>query len=133
MTYPLTHKQFYEGLKAGRLQGLKCKACGAVTAPPKICCAECGATELEVILLSGRGKIKTYTVIRVAPEEFNAPYIVAMTELDEGPWVMGNVEGIDLTKPVGDLTGTKVRCGCRIVPPAKYTGGEGVVLTFSPA
>lgn len=88
MGYPLTYREFYESLKKGLLLALKCKSCGLLTTPPKICCAECGSTELEVVQLSGMGKIKTFTIIRVAPEGFEPPYIVAMVELDEalGLW-----------------------------------------------
>ena len=129
MAYPLTHRQFYEGLKTGRLLGLKCRSCGSYTVPPKICCAECGHTELEVQQLSGRGKLRTFTVIRVPPEGFPAPYTVALAELDEGPWLMGNVEGIP-EAVMEDLIGRTVTVGHRIVPPLNYSGGEGVAVTF---
>jgi len=130
LAYPLTYRQFCDGLKSGQLLGLKCRSCGAYTVPPKVCCVECGSSEVAVVQMSGRGEIRTYTVIRVAPEGFKAPYIVAMVELDEGPWVMGNMEGLDLAKPVEDLTGKRVRVGHKVLPPAGYTGGEGVALTF---
>lgn len=130
MAYPLTHREFYEGLKAGKLLGLKCKSCGSYTVPPKICCAECGGTELEVVHLSGKGEIKTFTVIRVAPEGFRAPYIVALAEMEEGPWLMGNLEGIDPDGYKGKIIGSKVKTGHRVIPPANYTAGEGVAITF---
>ncbi|SFQ95412.1 Zn-ribbon domain-containing OB-fold protein [Desulfoscipio geothermicus] len=130
MTYPLTHRQYYEGLKAGKLLGLKCKNCGSYTVPPKICCAECGGTDVEVAQLSGRGEIRTFTVIRVAPEGFKAPYIVALAELEEGPWLMGNVDGLDPANTVEDITGKKVKVGHRVIPPTNYTAGEGVAVTF---
>jgi len=131
MTYPLTHKQFYEGLKESKLLGLKCRVCGALTVPPKMCCAECTATDLEVVELSGRGEIKTFTVIRVAPEDFTAPYIVAMVELGEGPWVLGNLEGVDPDQASLELIGKKVAVGHKVMPPIRYSAGEGVVMTFS--
>lgn len=131
MTYPLTYKQFYEGLKKSKLLGLKCCVCGAFTVPPKICCAECAATDLEVVELSGRGEIKTFTVIRVAPEDFTAPYIVVMVELEEEPWVLGNLEGVDPDQTSMKLIGKKVTVGCKIIPPTKFSAGEGVVMTFS--
>ncbi|OAT81223.1 Zn-ribbon domain-containing OB-fold protein [Desulfotomaculum copahuensis] len=130
MDYPLTHRQFYEGLKAGELLGLKCQSCGTYTVPPKITCAECGHTELEIARLNGMGKIRTFTVIRVAPEGFNAPYIVALAELDEGPWLMGNVEGLDVDDNVDGLIGRKVRVDHKVIPPLNYSAGEGVAVTF---
>lgn len=130
MAYPLTHREFYEGLKAGKLLGLKCKHCGSYTVPPKICCAECGSTEVEVVQLSGKGEIKTYTVIRVAPEGFNAPYIVALAEMEEGPWLMGNMEGLEPDGFIEKIIGSKVKICHKVIPPANYTAGEVVTITF---
>ncbi|HUW65771.1 MAG TPA: Zn-ribbon domain-containing OB-fold protein [Spirochaetia bacterium] len=129
MSYPLTHRQFFNGLKEGRLQGLKCADCGAYTAPPKVACAECGGRELTVVELSGRGTIRTYTVIRVAPEGFTAPYVVAMAEMEEGPWLMGNV-AVEPDSSEGSLIGRKVTVGHRLVEAGNYTAGEGVAVTF---
>lgn len=131
MAYPLTHKQYYEGLKAGKLLGLKCRKCGAITVPPKVNCLQCSGADLEVTELSGLAEIKTFTVIRVAPEGLEAPYVVALAELDEGPWVMGNLEGVDAGKVTMDIMGKKVRIGHKVVPPDIYSAGEGVAITFS--
>jgi len=131
MAYPLTHKEYYEGLKDGKLLGLKCKECGGITVPPKISCLNCCCTDLEITELSGGAEIKTYTVIRVAPEGFEPPYVVAMAELDEGPWLMGNLVGVDPDSVGMDIIGKKVRVGHKVCPPANYTAGEGVAVTFS--
>lgn len=131
MTYPLTHKQFYEGLKEGKLLGLKCRVCGAFTVPPKMCCAECTATDIGVVELSGQGEVKTFTVIRVAPEDFTAPYIVAVVELVEGPWVLGNLEGVDPDQTSLELIGKKVTIGHRVIPPVRFSPTEVAVMTFS--
>lgn len=130
VTYPLTHRQYFEGLKAGKLLGLKCKKCGAITVPPKINCLQCCSTDLEITELSGKGEIKTFTVIRVAPEGLTAPYVVAMAELEEGPWVMGNLEGVDPDSVTMDVIGKRVMLGHKVIPPANFTAGEGVAITF---
>jgi len=70
--YKLTHREYFEALKEGRLMGLKCRECSGYTAPPKVSCDVCGGTELEAVQLSGRGEIKTFTVVRVAPEGLEA-------------------------------------------------------------
>ena len=43
--------------------------------------------------MSGRGKVVTFTVIRYPPEGFEkeAPYVVALVDLDEGPRVIGRI------------------------------------------
>lgn len=132
MTYPLTHGEFYQGLKEGKLLALQCKNCAAYTVPPKICCMECGSPDVEVTQLSGKGEIRTYTVIRVAPQGFQAPYIVALAEMNEGPWLMGNLEGFDPDGVKENITGMKIKIGHRVIPPADYTAGEGVAVTFIP-
>jgi uncharacterized OB-fold protein len=132
MNYPLTHKQFYEGLKEGKLLGLKCGACGSYTVPPKMCCSECAGTDLEVVEVKGEGQIRTFTVINVPPLGYDAPYIVAMAELPEGPWLVGNLVGVDPDRaPSMDLIGKKVKVGHKMVPADSYSAGEGVAITFS--
>ena len=69
-----------------RYEAAKCKGCGAVWFPPRLICAECGKREFEQVILSNTGKVKTFTVIRVAPSEFTdeAPYAIGVVELDDG-------------------------------------------------
>ena len=48
---------------------------------------------------SGRGTIHTFTVIHqygMPPFRDELPYVVAMVELPEGPFIMGNVTGCDV-------------------------------------
>ncbi len=127
--YKLTHREYFDALKEGRLLGLKCRQCGGYTVPPKACCDGCGGTDTEVAGLSGKGEIKTFTVVRVAPEGLQAPYIVAMAELEEGPWLMGNLLDVDPDRAGMDLIGKKVSVGHRVVQ-MNYTAGEGVTPVF---
>ncbi|SFH14328.1 hypothetical protein SAMN05660649_04021 [Desulfotomaculum arcticum] len=128
--YKLTHKQYYEALKKNKLLGLKCFTCGGYTTPPKLCCDNCGSTELEIAELSGRGEIKTYTVVRVAPEGLNAPYIVVLVELEEGPWLMGNVDNVNIDEACMELIAKKVTVAHKTVTGMNYTAGEGVTPLF---
>ena len=70
-----------------RYEASKCKGCGAVWFPPRLICSKCGKKEFEDVVLPGTGKVKTFTVIRVAPSEFcdEAPYAVGIVDLDGGP------------------------------------------------
>jgi uncharacterized OB-fold protein len=63
--------------------------------------------------MKGKGIIRTFTVVRVAPEGKIAPYVVAMVELEEGPWVLGNLEGILPDEAGMDLIGRGVRLGSK--------------------
>jgi len=130
--YPLTHARFKEGLAQGRLLGLKCLDCGAWTVPPQATCSACGRFRLEVGEVAPRGQIRTFTVIRVPPVGFEAPYILALVELEDGPWVLGNLLDFDPDRAGLDLIGRKVSVGGRLRPPDQTRGGaQAAVLTFN--
>lgn len=131
--YPLTYNEFKDGLVDGKLLGLKCLDCGEVIIPPNAVCISCGSPKLEVSSCSRKGNIRTFTVIRVGPIGFDAPYMIALVELEDGPWVMGNVLGIDPDAADMDLIGKEVSLGYKILPREDpKIGVEGVVLTFKP-
>jgi uncharacterized OB-fold protein len=69
-----------------RLEAVKCKACGAIWFPPRLVCAECGKKDFEAVKLSDKGKVTTFTVIRVGPTDFSdqVPYPVGIVELEDG-------------------------------------------------
>ncbi len=129
--YKLTHIQYFEALKENILKGLKCLDCGTITVPPKAVCDDCGGTNQEVTQLSGDGTVKTFTVIRVAPEGFKAPYVVVLTQLREGPWLTGLLNGCDPETVTMEIIGKKVKLGHQVVQHLKHTAGEGVVPLFS--
>ena len=128
MDYKLTFKEYNKSLKKGKLLGLKCHKCGKVTCPPKIACQECGSTDMEVVQLKGSGKVVTFTVSYVPAEGRDAevPYTVVMVQLDEGPWLMGNLTDVDPNKVKVDLIGKPVQLGMRMktLPGDTYTIGD---------
>ena len=132
MEYPLTFKDYSEALKKGKLLGLKCQACGAITCPPKMTCQECTSTDLSVIELSGDGKIATFTAVNVGPEgrEVEAPYVVVLVELDEGPWIMGNFADMDPGRASMELIGKRVILGTKTFCGDKYSDGDGARPQF---
>ncbi len=76
-----------------RTEAAKCAKCGFVSFPPRLVCPECGAREFTPVVLSGTGKLLTYTVIRVPPAPFEdqSPYAVGLAELDDGVRLMAQV------------------------------------------
>jgi uncharacterized OB-fold protein len=133
LEHKLNFKQYNEALKQNKLLGLKCKQCGAVTVPPRIACSNCASTDMDIVELSGKGKIQTFTTVFVAPEgrEGECPYVIVMTELDEGPWIMGNLTGIDPNKVTMDIMGKKVKMGHAVFPGDKYSAGDEARPLFS--
>jgi len=130
-TYPLTYEEYKQGLLDDKLLGLRCMDCGELLLPPSAVCTSCGGSNMEVNSFSKKGKIKTFSVIRVGPVGYNTPYVVALVELQDGPWVVGNLISFDPTKASMDLIEKEVSVGSRILPhdPAE-PGQEGCVLTF---
>jgi uncharacterized OB-fold protein len=127
--YVLTSRDYEEGLKEGKLLGLKCKDCGQVTCPPMIVCQRCGSTNIEKTELSGKGEIMTYTVIRIPPEGYEAPYIVCLAKTEEGPWIVGRLD-YDAEKMSEDMLGKSVKIKDVFAFSDKYSGGERVCPVF---
>jgi uncharacterized OB-fold protein len=133
MEYVMTHRKFIDTLKKGEFLGLKCKRCGAYNMPPSKVCLDCNTEDMEVVNLSGVGELQTFTVIRVAPEGFQAPFIVALVKLQEGPWVMANVVNVEPDKATMNLIGCKGKVGYKQVPADSFSGGERMAFTFEVA
>jgi uncharacterized protein len=133
MQHKLIFKDYNEALKQGRLLGLKCKTCGAITVPPKIVCRQCGSSDLSIVELKKSGKIITYTSVFVAAEgrEAEVPYILVMVEMEDGPWILGNLEGIDPKTASMELIGKNVKMGSKVFVGDKYSAGESARPVFS--
>jgi uncharacterized OB-fold protein len=133
MEHKLIFKDYNEALKQNRLLGLKCQACGAITVPPKIVCRQCASPDLEIVELKGTGKIRTFTVVNVASEgrEDEVPYTIVLVELDDGPWIMGNLDNIEPAQATMELIGRKVKMAHKVFPGDKYSAGEGARPLFS--
>ena len=134
MEYKLTFKEYNEALKKNKLLGLKCNDCGAITVPPKMVCRECTSPDMDIIEMNGKGKIRTFTTVNVASEgrENEVPYTIVLVELDEGPWIMGNLVGVEPEKATMEvLMGKKVKMTePSVFPGDKYSAGEGASPAF---
>lgn len=88
------------------LVGTKCINCKYLHFPPRELCSECRSKKIEDYRFSGEGEIVSYTIIRIAPEGFEAyvPYAVALIKLKEGPHIegqiVGDVNNVDMGKKV---------------------------------
>ena len=133
MEHKLIFKDYNEALKENKLLGLKCKECGTITVPPMMVCRQCASPDMEIIELKGRGKIQTFTPVFVAAEgrEDEVPYIIVLVELDEGPWIMGNLTGVDPNEATMELIGKRVKMGHKVFPGDQYSSGESASPLFS--
>lgn len=130
--HPLPYNKFLERLKAGELPGLKCLDCQGSIIPPNAVCPECGSSKLTARSLSKKGTLKTFTIIRVGPTGYQVPYIVALAELADGAWIMGNVVDVPAEEADMTLIGKKVSVGYRLLDNKKGEGpDEGFAFTFA--
>ncbi|HEV8625711.1 MAG TPA: Zn-ribbon domain-containing OB-fold protein [Acidimicrobiia bacterium] len=82
----------WDGARRGELLVQRCTGCGRPVFLPALACPYCAAGTLEWSRSSGLGVVHTFTVVwRPASPAFEAPYVVAVVELDEGWHMLTNV------------------------------------------
>ena len=89
---------------------------------------------METVELEGKGKVQTFTTVNVAPEgrENEVPYTIVLVELDEGPWLMGNLIDINPSKATMELIDKRVSLeGHKVFPGDRYSCGDGARPLFS--
>lgn len=99
---PLTWRRIPERY---RIIGTKCTTCNVSYFPTRVICPKCRRKgKIEKTEFSGKGKIFSFTEISSAPAGFEeqAPYVLALVELDEGP---------RLTTQIGDVRGSELKIG----------------------
>jgi uncharacterized OB-fold protein len=80
------------------LIGSRCQNCGDRFFPKRHICLSCGQEGIEETTLGRRGKIWTYTVARQTPPGslMQAPYVIAVVQLADGPMVQAVLSECDL-------------------------------------
>ncbi len=64
--------------------------------PPRPLCDNCFGQDFLWVPITGKGKLLTYTVIHIAPQQFQAltPYAVCIVEFENGLKIPGMIQGI---------------------------------------
>lgn len=88
-----TSRPYWEAARRHELQLQHCGACGGYIYYPRPRCPNCMSDNLKWERVSGRGKLYSYTVVRRASTRSfaDAPYVLAIVELDEGPRMTTNL------------------------------------------
>ena len=108
------------------LKGVTCGSCNDVLFPSRTLCPKCRHAsygKLTPHKLKGTGKVEAVTTVHTPPAgfELQAPYVLALVRLDEGPRVTAQV--VD-TKPENVKVGTPVRAVFRRI---NEEGESGVI------
>jgi uncharacterized OB-fold protein len=90
-------QHFWDGTRAGELRLQRCDECQHTYFPPRPFCPLCSSRSVSVIKASGRGRLFSYVINQRPHPAWDAPYSIAIVELDEGPRMMSNVVGCPQT------------------------------------
>ena len=79
------------------LEGLKCKACGAIyAAVGRTVCSKCGARDqLAAHRLGTKGKLYAYSIVHRSFPGVEVPYISAVVDLEGGGTLKGNLINVE--------------------------------------
>ena len=87
---------WFDGCTRGELLLQQCGNCGKYQFYPRTLCSHCGTADPGWAVASGRGHIASFSIVRRAiSKAYEAPYVVALIDLEEGPRMMSNVIGCD--------------------------------------
>ena len=89
---------YWEGLREEKLMLPKCDDCGKAFFYPRIACPHCHSRNVGWIQASGKGKLYSFEIAHRSLNpafKIEAPYVLAMIELEEGPRMMSNLIDIE--------------------------------------
>jgi uncharacterized OB-fold protein len=100
---------YWESCKRHELVIQRCRDCSKYYFYPRPYCPNCMSANTEWTKVSGRGTLHTYVINqRPAPGfENDAPYVIAIVKLAEGPHLMTNIVDVE-PKPENLSVGLEV-------------------------
>jgi uncharacterized OB-fold protein len=84
-------KHFWDGTAEGELRLQRCRACESTYFPPQPHCPRCGSDDVDIVNSSGRGFLYSYVISHLSAAGFEAPYVIGVVELEEGPRLLTNI------------------------------------------
>ena len=113
MTLEPSTDEFWEALDSGRFLVGRCPDCEAAFFPPRTLCPDCAA-EAGTEASPGRGRLYSFTRQHRTAPGFDAPLVIGLVELEEGPRVLVGVDAAYDGLEIGDAV--EIR-------PVAYEGG----------
>lgn len=108
-----------------RLIGSKCENCKNIYLPKRTICPKCRRKGkiVDFSSFSGYGNVESWTVVHTAPEGFvdQAPYILAIIKLKEGPRILAQIVDV---KPEEIVPNMEVYMVIRKV---QESGNDGII------
>jgi 3-oxo-4,17-pregnadiene-20-carboxyl-CoA hydratase alpha subunit len=90
---------FWEGVQRGELLLQRCAECGGLRHPPTPMCPRCRSLAWDTQRASGRGIVYSYCIAHEPPVPgLTPPYVVALVELAEGPRLVSNLLGVNVSQ-----------------------------------
>ena len=86
---------FWDGTRHGELRLQRCRSCDDAYFPPRPFCPRCHSRDVEVLAASGRATLYSYVISHRPPPGFEAPFAIAVVELEEGPRMMTNLVDVE--------------------------------------
>ena len=88
---------FWDSMKRHQMQVQRCQACREFYFYPRPFCPRCYSKDVAWEDVSGKATLETYVINhRAAPRfEEDAPYVIAVVTLAEGPRMMTNLVGVE--------------------------------------
>jgi hypothetical protein len=115
---------FWDAAAEGRLVAQRCAACGALRHPPRPMCPHCHSLDIEVVTLSGLGRVYSYAILHHPQNPaFDYPVLAALVDLDEGVRVVSNLV---------DVATDDIHIGMRVAVQFVPTAGGATVPVFAP-
>lgn len=102
----ITTETYTAKLNAHQLVGSRAVSGGQIFVPPRPIDPQHVTSEMEMIELSGKGTLVSFSIVPVASTEMIAagygrdnPHCVGIVRLDEGPSVSAQIIGVDVSRP----------------------------------
>jgi Predicted nucleic-acid-binding protein containing a Zn-ribbon len=102
--------KFLEGLKAGKILGVKCNRCERILVPPRMFCEKCFRKVDEWVTLRDTGTVNTFSVSYVNNDASRRekPLVVAVIEIH------GASPGMGILHVLGEVEPSRVRVGMQV-------------------
>ena len=116
--------EFYRRALGGKLHLQRCLQCRRFRHPPRQFCPACGSDRYDWTASPGRGRVFSWTVTHIAYDrgwETRLPYATVVVELDEGPRLVGALEGIEHSR---------LRIGLPLAARLEPMGEDFVFISF---